>query len=72
MKDELGNDGFMVSNYSDMATSADISLDFVFEDANYLRIYKNGVEENIALTNGKITLSLAYGEGAFMIPYYKG
>lgn len=72
MKDELGNDGFMVSNYSDMATSADISLDFVFEDANYLRIYKNGVEENIALTNGKITLSLAYGEGAFIIPYYKG
>jgi hypothetical protein len=44
----------------------------VFEDANYLRIYKNGVEENIALTNGKITLSLAYGEGAFIIPYYKG
>ncbi len=72
MKDELGNDGFMVSNYSDMATSADIALDFVFDGANYLRVYKNGEMEDIALTDGEATLSLAYGEGAFIIPYYKG
>lgn len=72
MEDELENEGFMIANYSDKATSADIDVILAFNGANRLRVYKQGKVEEITLEDGETTISLDYGEGAFVIPYYKG
>lgn len=71
MKDARGNDGFMVVNYSDKKTHANINMEFEFTNINYLRVYKNGTMEDLSVADNKITLPLQYGEGAFIIPYYK-
>ncbi len=71
MKDELGNDGFMVTNYSDKKNSASATVEFTFSNMNYLRVYKNGEIEDLPIVDNKITLPLNYGEGALVIPYYK-
>ncbi len=71
MRDELGNEGFMISNYSDKKTSANIKIDLKFDKMNYLRVYQKGECRDVALNDYSICLELDYGGGAFVIPYYK-
>ncbi len=69
MKDENGNEGFMLVNYCSLADAVDAEIDIEFIGADTLMIWRNGEKQILPLSDGKITLTLAQGEGVFFVPY---
>lgn len=72
MVDGDGNEGFMISCYKtskNIASGKTYDLTLNFNDGiNKLIIWNNGVKSEIEVS-GSYTLNLAYGGGAFVIPY---
>lgn len=69
MEDEKGNEGFLLVNYCSLADAADAVVELEFRDADTLLIWRDGKKETLPLEDGRITLTLSQGQGAFMVPY---
>ncbi len=67
-KDKDGNDGLMITNYSNPAENLSDEVNIKFKNANRALVYKDGERKIYALTNGVLDLQLGVGEGVFVIP----
>ncbi len=72
MKDGDGYDGYMVANASEPSKTSTSSVKLTFNNATKALVYINGVAQEVALTNGAYTVSVADGEGVFIVPIYEG
>ena len=72
MKDVDGYDGYMVANASEPSKSSTSSVTLTFNNATKALVYVNGVAQEVTLTNGAYTVSVADGEGVFIIPILEG
>jgi len=62
-------DAFLVVNYGDpLNSAAKEKIEIEFADAARVMLYKNGKCEVLSLTDGKLSLDMAVGDGAFIIP----
>lgn len=61
--------GYYVMNATDPLQNASQSVTLTFEGYSHIQVYQDGTIVNYALNNGSITLSLACGRGAFVLPY---
>ena len=57
----------MVSNYSNPANNEIDTVIMRFANGTALQVIKNGVMEEVTVTNGQLVLALGAGEGAFVI-----
>lgn len=69
LKDENGYDGFMLVNATDPSDSKNVDITVTFNSATHAKVYINGAESTVALTNGKYSATLTPGQGIFVIPY---
>lgn len=67
--DKDGNQGYMVTNYTEPTAGKIDVVRMTFEDAENALVYLNGEESVVKLEDGRLTLTLNSGEGAFVIPY---
>ena len=67
-KDADGNDGLMVTNYTDPLDLADDIVSFNFKNANRAMVYRGGKRKIYEVKDGKLDVRLAPGEGVFVIP----
>lgn len=67
-KDGNGNDGLMVTNYTDPLDLIDDVVKFDFKNANRAIVYRNGERKIYEVKDGKLDIRLAPGEGVFVIP----
>ncbi len=68
MEDANGDEGFMLVNYCSLADAQNSVIDIEFTEADSLMIWRNGEKQTVSLENNSITLTLAQGEGVFMVP----
>jgi hypothetical protein len=68
-KGQNKEDGFMVVNFTDPAFGKTNDVTITFNDATHALVYIDGVEQTVKLNKGKLTLNLASGSSAFVIPY---
>ena len=68
MKDADGFDGYMVANAEGPRAGKTATVTLIFKSATKAMIYKGTSCETVSLTDGVCPVSLAAGEGAFMIP----
>jgi hypothetical protein len=61
--------GYFVMNTVEPTEKANQSVTLNFSNANNVLIYKDGEIQKFVLTDGKITIDLAVGHGAFVLPY---
>lgn len=66
-KDADGNDGLIVTNYTDPADLCSNLVRFEFKDVRAVRIYRDGVAQDYKVTNNRLDVELAPGEGVFII-----
>ena len=66
-KDADGNDGLIVTNFTDPAYRIDNLVRFDFKDVTKIRVYRGGVAYDYEVLNNRFDLELAPGEGVFMI-----
>lgn len=73
MNDSWNNPGLMVVNYNDTSENKTSTVNIQFSSAKYNKawVYIDGVQNEVTLTNGKLTLNLDVGEGVFVIPVKK-
>ncbi len=69
LRDENGYDGFMIVNVTDPDDSLTSVVTVNFADADMAIVYVDGEETIVTLSNGTLSVSLAPGEGVFVIPY---
>ena len=71
MKDSYNNSGFMVVNYNDTSLNKTNSVEMTFQTESYTKawVYIDGVQTEVALSDGKLILNLDAGEGVFVIPF---
>lgn len=70
LKDEsLNQYGYYVVNATDSMQAMAQTVTLTFAGYSNVQVYQNGVVTNYQLSNGSITLSLACGNGAFVLPY---
>lgn len=68
-KDAAGNDGLMVTNFSQPFEQKESVVQLKFNNAKKLAVYTMGTEEVYVLDQDKIVeITLAPGQGAFMLP----
>ena len=60
--------GLMVTNFSDPKDNLTDNVEMNLKEANTAIVYVNGEQSVKTLTNGKLNLSLASGDAAFVIP----
>ena len=72
LKDSNGYDGFMLVNATDPEDNLTSNVSVTFQDAQKAIVYVEGVEQEVTLTNGTYTTTLAPGAGVFVIPYCEG
>lgn len=65
-----GEIGLMVTNFSDPKDGLTDNVQLRLKEANTAILYVNGQQSVTALDNGKLNLSLAAGEAAFIIPIF--
>ena len=68
MKDSDGFDGYMVANAEGPRPGKTATVTLTFNSATKAMIYKGTSCETASLTGGVCTVTLASGEGAFVIP----
>ena len=73
MEDQWGNPGLMVVNYNDTSKQKTSQVNIRFDVTKYNKawVYIDGVQNEVPLTSGKLTLNLGVGEGVFVIPVKK-
>ncbi len=71
LKDQNGNDGFMLVNALEPSLSKSVSVTVKFRDANAATAYIEGNETTLTLKDGSYTFTLPAGAGVFVIPYKK-
>ena len=69
LKDLNGYDGFMLVNATDPSNAVNETVSVTFKDADHAKVYINGVEHIVELSNGTYTATLTPGQGIFVIPY---
>ncbi len=70
LKDVNGYDGFMLVNATDPAENkAAVEMSVKFDYADHAKVYIDGVENIIELTEGEYNVTLNPGQGIFVIPY---
>lgn len=67
-KDESGNDGLIVVNFTDPAYGLRNTVRLDFKNASKVRVYKKGVAYDYQVLENHFELELGVGEGVFMIP----
>ena len=66
-QDKDGTNAYMVTNYTPPEDGITNTVQLKFENATRARVYKDGVPEDVELTDGSLTLTLGAGEGNFVI-----
>ncbi len=66
--DEEGRDGLMVVNFTDPVYALNDAVHLEFKDANRAVVYRNGERKIYEVKDNKLDLTLACGEGVFIIP----
>ena len=67
-KDENGYDGFMLVNFADTMYDRENTVNIQFRGASRAMIYIGGEPQMVDLVDGTYTVTLAPGEGQFIIP----
>lgn len=67
-KDGDGRDGFMIANYDAPASAAENVVEIEFYGCTQVLCYVNGEARTVEVKNGKISLALKAGDGAFVVP----
>ncbi len=67
MEDADGNEAFVAVNYAAVKDSKTLSLTFTGNTIGQYAIYKNGEMETVTIGTSGYTLTLAPGEGAFIV-----
>lgn len=70
-KDANGRDGFMIANQSDPYYNLTSEMSITFADADYVVVWKKGLQRIVPLKNGTYETKIASGEGEFLIPFSK-
>ena len=65
-----GEIGLMVTNFSDPKDGLTDNVELRLKEANTAIVYVNGRRSVKTLSDGKLNLSLAAGEAAFIIPIF--
>lgn len=73
MKDTWDNPAFMVVNYNETTHNKldDVTIFFDTEKYDKAWVYIDGIQTEVAIPSGKLTLNLGVGEGVFVIPVKK-
>ena len=66
--DEEGRDGLIVVNFTDPVYGLKDAVHFEFKDANRAVVYRNGERKIYEVKDNQLDLTLACGEGVFIIP----
>ena len=66
-KDEYGNKGYMIVNYTEPTDGKYDKVSLQFKDTEKVAYYKKGMENKVVLTGDTLDLSLAPGDGIFVI-----
>lgn len=69
MKDSNGRDGFMISNQTFTLNRKSTTVSLTFKNATKALVVEKGETKTVDLDNGKYTVTIAPGSGAFVIPY---
>ena len=69
LRDVDGYDGFMLVNATDPSDNITETISVTFKSADHAKVYIDGVESIVELTNGVYEETLAPGQGIFVIPY---
>ncbi len=67
-KDGDGNDGYMITNYSDPNNMKEGTVDIDFGDKSRAIVYKDGAKYVVNLIDGHYKTTMAKGTGHFVIP----
>ena len=67
MKDAAGNEAFVAVNYAAVKDNKTLSLTFKGQSNGEYAIYKNGEMQTVTIGTSGYTLTLAPGEGAFIV-----
>lgn len=67
-KDAEGRDGLIVTNFTDPIYSMKDTVHFTFADANRAVVYRNGERKIYEVKDNQLEITLASGEGIFLIP----
>ena len=67
-KDDAGNDGLIVVNFTDPADGIKNKIRLTFEKASKVRIYRKGAVYDYQVLNNEFEIELGVGEGVFMLP----
>lgn len=67
--DKKGNEAVSVMNYSMPSHESSETVSLSFDGYDHAFIYKNGQKFDVILSGSRLSLTLANGEGAFVIPY---
>lgn len=68
-EDKDGREGFMVVNFTDPGRKTDIDVTMTVKGVHNAIVVLNGEKQIVPVKNGKLSLALKSGEGAFVIPY---
>lgn len=66
-KDKDGNDGLIVTNFTDPALGLSNLVRFEFKDVSKVRLYRGGVAYDYEVVNNRLDIELEPGEGVFII-----
>ena len=69
LRDVDGYDGFMLVNATDPYDNKTTEVSVTFNSADRAKVFIDGVEQDVELTNGTYSVLLAPGQGVFVIPY---
>ena len=69
MKDKNGYDGYLITNQAVPRANTGSTVEATFNGATHAVVYADGKSEVRELQNGKLTLDLKAGGGAFAVPY---
>ena len=67
-KDSFGNDAFMVVNFDDPAYGNTDNVSIDLKGASKAVLYVQGVRTEVQTPNGRLSLDIAPGSGAFVVP----
>ena len=70
--DENGYDGFMLVNFADTYYDRENTVTLELRGATRAMVYIAGQPQMVELENGTYTVTLAPGEGQFIIPLSSG
>ncbi len=69
MEDMNGNEGYVISNYNSFTEDRTKTLTFTFsKNVTEVIIYRGGVAETVQVSNKKLAIDLADGEGVIVLP----